>query len=85
MEPHVDGFSDLEVDSGSAVVEAQESETAAEPVTPKEEVELQQDAVAEAENVEDVDRSWIYPPRKDAEDRHLEFQLMSILIEACLR
>ena len=58
------------------MAEAQESETAVEEVAQKaqkEEVELQQDAVA-AENVEHVDRSWIYyPPRKDAEDRDLSF------------
>ena len=55
------------------MAEAQESETAVEEVVQKEEVELQQDAVA-AENIEHVDRSWIYyPPRKDAEDRHLSF------------
>ena len=72
----------LEVDSGSVVAENQESETTVEQVAQKEEkeeVELQQDAVvSEPENVETVDstvdRSWIYyPPRKDAEDRHLNF------------
>lgn len=71
-------LAETEVDSGSAVAEAQESETAVEEVAQKaqkEEVELQQDAVA-AENVEHVDRSWIYyPPRKDAEETSSDDEL----------
>eukprot|EP00435_Cladocopium_sp_Y103_P027281 s1861_g6.t1 len=70
-------LAEIKVDSSSAVPKAQESETAVEQVAQKEEVELQQDAVAsEAENVENVDRSWIYyPPRKDAEETSSDDEL----------